>query len=124
MKDALIGLRPVPRDPGVSAPVPRSPPVSSSTWTVVATQFSFLPAIPAVLASGLFSLPDAFDPAAGQAASEPSSSSAPPLPSCWVISIAWLLKFVANHSFAWFALWRIPVGVIVLILLATGTINA
>ena len=35
----------------------------------VATRFSFLLAIPAVLASGLFSLPDAFNPAAGQAAS-------------------------------------------------------
>ena len=35
----------------------------------VATRFSFLLAIPAVLASGLFSLPDAFDPQAGQAAS-------------------------------------------------------
>ena len=34
----------------------------------VATRFSFLLAIPAVLASGLFSLPDAFAPQAGQAA--------------------------------------------------------
>ena len=35
----------------------------------VATRYSFLLAIPAVLASGLFSLPDAFSPDAGQAAS-------------------------------------------------------
>ena len=35
----------------------------------VATRFSFLLAIPAVLASGLFSLPDAFSPEAGQSAS-------------------------------------------------------
>ena len=31
------------------------------------------------------------------------------------ISIAWLLKFVSNHSFAWFAAYRIPLGVIVMI---------
>lgn len=91
----------------------------------VATRFSFLLAIPAVLASGLFSLPDAFDPAAGQAASAPQLVVGTAIAFILgYVSIAWLLKFVANHSFAWFALWRIPVGVIVLILLATGMINA
>jgi undecaprenyl-diphosphatase len=91
----------------------------------VATRFSFLLAIPAVLASGLFSLPDAFDPSAGQAASGSQLFVGTAIAFVLgYISIAWLLKFVANHSFAWFAAWRIPVGVIVLILLATGAINA
>ena len=35
-------------------------------------------------------------------------------------AIAWLLKFVANHSFAWFAAYRIPVGLLVMGLLAFG----
>ena len=39
------------------------------------------------------------------------------------ISIAWLLKFVSNHSFAWFAAYRIPLGIIVMILLATGVMQ-
>ena len=39
-------------------------------------------------------------------------------------SIAWLLKFVAHHSFSWFAAWRIPVGIIVMVLLATGVLTA
>ncbi|MGO1950015.1 MAG: undecaprenyl-diphosphate phosphatase [Mycobacteriaceae bacterium] len=91
----------------------------------VATRFSFLLAIPAVLASGLFSLPDAFDPASGQAASGGQLFVGAAIAFVLgYVSIAWLLKFVANHSFAWFAAWRIPVGVIVMILLATGTINA
>ena len=39
------------------------------------------------------------------------------------ISIAWLLKFVSNHSFAWFAAYRIPLGLIVMLLLATGVMQ-
>ena len=90
----------------------------------VATRFSFLLAIPAVLASGLFSLPDAFNPQAGQAASGlqlPVGSGIGFV--VGYISIAWLLKFVSNHSFAWFAAYRIPLGVIVMILLATGVMQ-
>lgn len=90
----------------------------------VATRFSFLLAIPAVLASGLFSLPDAFDPQAGQAA-----SGAQLLVGSGIafvlgyISIAWLLKFVSNHSFAWFSVYRIPLGILVMLLLATGVMQ-
>ena len=39
-------------------------------------------------------------------------------------SIAWLLRFVAHHSFAWFAAWRIPVGLLVMALLAAGVLQA
>ena len=87
----------------------------------VATRFSFLLAIPAVLASGLFSLPDAFDPQAGQAASGAQLLVGSAVAFGFgYVSIAWLLKFVSNHSFAWFAAYRIPLGVIVMVLLAAG----
>ncbi|WCZ38921.1 undecaprenyl-diphosphate phosphatase [Corynebacterium jeddahense] len=87
----------------------------------VATRFSFLLAIPAVLASGLFSLPDAFDPQAGQAASGAQLLVGSAVAfALGYVSIAWLLKFVSNHSFAWFAAYRIPLGVIVMVLLAAG----
>lgn len=90
----------------------------------VATRFSFLLAIPAVLASGLFSLPDAFDPQAGQAASGMQLLVGSGIGFIvGYISIAWLLKFVSNHSFAWFAAYRIPLGVIVMILLGTGVMQ-
>lgn len=91
----------------------------------VATRFSFLLAIPAVLASGLFSLPDAFDPSTGQAASGAQLIVGTLI--AFVVgyaAIAWLLRFVANHSFAWFAVWRIPVGIFVMILLGMGVIPA
>lgn len=90
----------------------------------VATRFSFLLAIPAVLASGLFSLPDAFDPATGQAASGMQLLVGTAV--AFVVgyaSIAWLLKFVSNHSFEWFAAYRIPVGIFVMILLAVGVLQ-
>ncbi|HCD4227598.1 TPA: undecaprenyl-diphosphate phosphatase [Corynebacterium striatum] len=89
----------------------------------VATRFSFLLAIPAVLASGLFSLGDAFGPSVGQSASGAQLLVGTLI--AFVIgyaSIAWLLKFVGNHSFEWFAAYRIPVGILVMILLALGVL--
>ena len=91
----------------------------------VATRFSFLLAIPAVLASGLFSLPDAFSPEAGQAASGLQLFVGTAIAfAVGYASIAWLLRFVAHNSFAWFAAWRIPVGLLVMALLAAGVLQA
>lgn len=91
----------------------------------VATRFSFLLAIPAVLASGLFSLPDAFAPQAGQSATGGQLLVGSIIAFVLgYISIAWLLKFVSNHSFAWFAAYRIPLGLIVMALLAAGVMTA
>ncbi|NLE80798.1 MAG: undecaprenyl-diphosphate phosphatase [Rhodococcus sp.] len=91
-----------------------------------AARYSFLLAIPAVVASGLFSLPDAFEPAGvGLNASGPQLFVATAI--AFLIgyaSIAWLLKFVVNHSMYWFVGYRIVIGVIVLVLLATGVVSA
>ena len=91
----------------------------------VATRFSFLLAIPAVLASGLFSLPDAFSPASGgQSATALQLIVGTGIAfAVGYASIAWLLRFVSNHSFSWFALWRIPVGLLVMGLLAFGVLQ-
>ena len=89
----------------------------------VATRFSFLLAIPAVMASGLFSLKDAFGPTVGQSATGMQLLVGTGI--AFVVgyaSIAWLLKFVGNHSFEWFAAYRIPVGILVMILLALGVL--
>ncbi|MGW8652428.1 undecaprenyl-diphosphate phosphatase, partial [Nocardia salmonicida] len=91
-----------------------------------AVRFSFLLAIPAVTASGLFSLPDAFEPAG-----EGLNASGPQLLVATVVafivgyaSVAWLLKFVGKHSFYWFVGYRIILGVTMLGLLATGVVSA
>lgn len=91
-----------------------------------AVRFSFLLAIPAVTASGLFSLPDAFDPTG-----EGLNASGPQLIVATLISfavgyasVAWLLRFVAKHSLYWFVGYRIVVGAVVLVLLTTGAVSA
>lgn len=127
MKDALIM--------GAAQCLALIPGVSRSGGTIsagllcglereVAARFSFLLAIPAVLGSGLFSLPDALTPTAGQAASGAQLIVGTVI--AFVIgyaSIAWLLKFVSHHSFSWFAAYRIPVGIVVMILLGAGILS-
>jgi len=89
-------------------------------------RFGFLLAIPAVFASGLFSLPDAFHPVL-----EGMSATGPQLLVATVIafvvglaSVAWLLRFLVRHSMYWFVGYRVAAGAAVLILLATGAVSA
>lgn len=91
-----------------------------------AVRFSFLLAIPAVTASGLFSLPDAFEPSG-----DGMESSGMQLLVATIVAfvvgyaaIAWLLKFVANHSLYWFVGYRVLLGLLVMGLLAGGVISA
>lgn len=90
----------------------------------VAARFGFLLAIPAVLASGLFSLPDAFAPV-----TEGMSATGPQLIVSIVIAfvvgyaaVAWFLKFLVRHGMYWFVGYRVILGVVVLILLGTGVL--
>ena len=39
-------------------------------------------------------------------------------------SIAWLLRFVAGHKITLFVPYRVALGVLLLVLLSTGTITA
>jgi undecaprenyl-diphosphatase len=92
----------------------------------VAARFGFLLAIPAVLASGLFSLPDAFAPV-----TEGMSATGPQLVVSIVIAfvvgyaaVSWFLKFLVRHGMYWFVGYRVILGVVVLILLGTGVLVA
>ena len=91
-----------------------------------AVRFSFLLAIPAVTASGLFSLPDAFEPAGSGLNASGAQLLVATLISFVVgyVSIAWLLKFVVVHSLNWFVGYRIALGCVVLALLAGGVVSA
>ncbi|WP_454560996.1 undecaprenyl-diphosphate phosphatase [Mycobacterium haemophilum] len=92
----------------------------------LAARFGFLLAIPAVFASGLFSIPDAFHPV-----TEGMSATGPQLLVATVIAfvvglaaVSWLLRFLAQHNMYWFVGYRIAAGVGVLVLLATRTAAA
>lgn len=91
-----------------------------------AVRFSFLLAIPAVTASGLFSLPDAFEPS-GDGMESTGMQLLVATVVAFVVgyaAIAWLLKFVANHSLYWFVGYRVLLGLLVFGLLAGGVISA
>ena len=92
----------------------------------LAARFGFLLAIPAVFASGLFSLPDAFHPVG-----EGMSATGPQLLVATVIAfvvgfaaVAWFLRFLVRHSMYWFVGYRVVLGTVVLILLGTGVVAA
>lgn len=91
-----------------------------------AARYSFLLAVPAVVASGLFSLPDAFSPdGVGLQASGAQLAVATLL--AFVVgfaSIAGLLRFLVNHTIYVFVWYRVALGVVVLVLLATGVVSA
>ncbi|ASO20548.1 undecaprenyl-diphosphatase [Actinoalloteichus hoggarensis] len=91
-----------------------------------AVRFSFLLAIPAVVASGLSELPEVFE------------TGGPGLQPTWAqmlvatlvagavgyAIIAWLMRYVERHSVYLFVWYRIALGVLVLVLLSTGVISA
>lgn len=92
----------------------------------LAARFGFLLGIPAVFASGLFSLPDAFKPV-----SEGMSATGAQLAVSVVITfvvgfvaVAWLLRFVSHHRMYWFVGYRVVLGATVMALLAGGVVSA
>jgi undecaprenyl-diphosphatase len=85
-----------------------------------AARYSFLLSIPAVVLSGLFELKNIGD---GGGAGASSTLIATVL--AFVVgyaSIAFLLKFLVRHSISVFVLYRLVIGVAVLVLAGTGTI--
>ena len=92
----------------------------------LSARFGFLLAIPAVLASGLFSLPDAFHPV-----SEGMSATGAQLVVSVVIAfgvglaaVAWLLRFLTHHAMYWFVGYRVVLALAVMALLVTGKVLA
>jgi len=91
-----------------------------------ALRYSFLLALPAVFGSGFYQLKSAFSSDAdSNVFSIPETLAATAV--AFVIGyivIAWLLKFVATKSFMPFIIYRVALGSLILILLATDLISA
>jgi undecaprenyl-diphosphatase len=88
---------------------------------VTATRLSFLLGIPALFAAGLLELKKAVST---------HGSLGPTVLATAVafivayVSIAWLLRFVSHHSIARFVPYRVAVGLLVIVLLATNVLSA
>jgi undecaprenyl-diphosphatase len=86
-----------------------------------AARYSFLLSVPAVVLSGLFELKDV--------GGEGSVGFAPTLIATIAAfitgyaAIAWLLRYLAGHSLNVFVAYRIPLGILVLVLAASGAIS-
>ncbi|MFC0004424.1 undecaprenyl-diphosphate phosphatase [Micromonospora siamensis] len=92
-----------------------------------AARYSFLLAIPAVVISGVFSIPDVFEPSAPGTAAPSVAQMIVATAIAFGIgyaAIAWLLRYVAHHTLYLFVLYRVALGTLVLCLLLTGTISA
>jgi undecaprenyl-diphosphatase len=88
---------------------------------VAATRLSFFLGIPALTGAGLYELKDAIGTGVGAAPLVVGTAVS------FVVayaSIAWLLKFVARHSFNAFVVYRILVGTLLFALLGTGVLTA
>ena len=88
-----------------------------------AARYSFLLAIPAVFASGLYKLAKSFD--------EPGVYSLPQTGLATLIAfivgfviVGWFLKYVSSHSYRIFVWYRVALGLALYLLLGFGVINA
>ncbi|MFJ4686766.1 undecaprenyl-diphosphate phosphatase [Streptomyces sp. NPDC088789] len=88
---------------------------------VAATRLSFFLGIPALTGAGIYELKDALG----------SGTGAAPLVTGTAVSfvvayasIAWLLKFVAKHTFNAFVIYRIGVGLLLFALLGAGVLES
>jgi undecaprenyl-diphosphatase len=91
-----------------------------------ALRYSFLLAVPAVFGSGFYELQGAISDGDNNAPYTLIETFGATLVSFIVgyVVIAWLMKFIATRSFMPFIVYRIALGTLILILLATGVINA
>ncbi|WP_411700817.1 undecaprenyl-diphosphate phosphatase [Conyzicola sp.] len=89
-----------------------------------AARFSFLLAIPAVFGSGLYELQHSFgEPEGAYGYAETAVATAIAFVVGYVV-IAFLMRYISTHSFLPFVVYRVVLGVALIILLSTGILQA
>lgn len=86
-----------------------------------AARYSFLLAIPAVLAAGLFQFLTSFQDLPGELLAATVVATAVSFVSGYAV-IAWLLSYLSRGSFLPFVIWRVTVGALLLVALGLGAI--
>jgi undecaprenyl-diphosphatase len=89
-----------------------------------AARFSFLLSVPAVVLSGLLELGSILSGEEGEHVGLGNLLIATALAFVsGYLAIAWLLKFLSNHSTVVFVVYRVALGALVLVLVSSGTID-
>ncbi|MDQ0682406.1 undecaprenyl-diphosphatase [Streptomyces achromogenes] len=86
-----------------------------------AARYSFLLAIPAVLASGVFETKDALE--GGHVAWGPTLFATVIAFATGYAVIAWFMKFISTKSFMPFVYYRVVLGIVIIALVATGALS-
>jgi len=88
---------------------------------LAAARYSFLLSVPAVVLSGLFELRKVGENGSPSAAATVIATLVAFVTG--YLAIAWLLRYLSSHSLEIFVIYRIALGVLVLVLTATGAIS-
>lgn len=86
-----------------------------------AARYSFLLAMPAVLASGVFELKDAAE--GGHVSWGPTAFATVIAFAVGYAVIAWFMKFISHKSFMPFVYYRIALGIVIIALVTTGALS-
>ncbi len=91
---------------------------------VTVTRLSFFLSIPALTAAGLYQSVTEFDNIANGVGWGPTIvATVVSFVVAW-FAISWLLRYIAGHSYAIFIVYRVALGTLILLLVATGVLNA
>lgn len=91
---------------------------------VTVTKLSFFLSIPALLAAGALQSISEFDNVSDGVGWGPTIVATIVSFVIAYISIAWLLRYVARHTYSIFIVYRVVLGLAIIVLLATNTISA
>ncbi|MFB4315268.1 undecaprenyl-diphosphate phosphatase [Actinomadura sp. 21ATH] len=91
---------------------------------VTVTKLSFFLSVPALTAAGALQIVDEYD-AISKGVGWPATITATVVSFLVAyVAVAWLLKFIAKHTYTIFIVYRVILGAIVLTLVATGVVQA
>lgn len=91
---------------------------------VTVTRLSFFLSIPALTAAGLYQSVTEFDNISSGVGWGPTIvATVVSFVVAW-FAISWLLRYISGHTYAIFIVYRVALGVIVLLLVATGVLSA
>lgn len=91
---------------------------------VAITRLSFFLSIPALLAAGVLQTATQSSAIAGSVGWGPTIVATIVSFVMAYAAIAWLLRYIARHDFTLFIVYRVALGGIIMVLLATGVLSA